>query len=90
MARPEQGAGANSIALPTDPLPWRPVDVFVTRDVSFNLEKMTKITAQVLGRLGCPNCHSGRIIHYHTLEQFVVNPKSLEIQEVIPGGGFGG
>jgi hypothetical protein len=56
----------------------RPVNVYVPREIAFDLAKMTQITAKVLGRLGCEGCHSGRILHYHTLEDFVVNPKTLE------------
>ena len=33
--------------LPQDPIPIRRVNIFVTRDVAFNLEKLNKITAQV-------------------------------------------
>jgi hypothetical protein len=42
---------------------------------------MTVITEKVLGRLGCGGCHSGRILNFHTLEDFVVNPKTLEVEE---------
>ena len=76
-----------SVALPSDPVPWRAVNVYVNRDISFNLEKMTKITAQVLNRIGCGGCHSGRILFFHTLEDFVVDPKTLAVEE-LGGGGF--
>jgi hypothetical protein len=46
---------------------------------------MNQITKTVLG-LGCLECHSGRILDYHIIEDFVVNPKSLEVTE-LPGGG---
>jgi hypothetical protein len=42
---------------------------------------MTRITANVLDRLGCGGCHSGRILNFHTLEDFIVNPKTLEVEE---------
>ena len=74
--------------LPQDPIPIRRVNIFVTRDVAFNLEKLNKITAQVLGKLGCDGCHSGRILDYHIIEDFVVNPKSLEVTELPGGRGF--
>jgi hypothetical protein len=70
--------------LPTDPVPWRRVTVYVPRDVAFNLDKMNQVTKSVLGRLGCPGCHSGRLIDYHIIEDFVVNSK-LEVQD-LPGG----
>ena len=66
------------------PYLWRPVNVFVPRDVAFDLGKMSKVTAQILERLGCGHCHSGRILNFHTLEDFVVSPK-LEIGEVALG-----
>jgi hypothetical protein len=58
------------------------VNVYVSREVNFDLQKMQKITADVLNRLGCGGCHSGRILHFRTLEDFVVNPKTLEVNEL--------
>ncbi len=72
-------------ALPQDPVPQRRVNIYVTREVAFNLDKMNQITKTVLGKLGCENCHSGRILDFHIIEDFVVNPKSLEVTE-LPGG----
>jgi len=77
----------DSIKLPTDPVPWstRRVNVYVPRDVAFNLEQMNQVTKKVLGRLGCPNCHSGRMLDFLIIEDFVVNSK-LELQELpVPG-----
>lgn len=71
-----------SAALPQDPVPFRPVNIYVTRDVAFNLEKMQKVTADILNRLGCGQCHSGRILFFHSLEDFVVNPKTLGVEEL--------
>ncbi len=73
----------HQVSLPQDPIPLR-VNIYVTRDVAFSLDKMIQITKNVLGRLGCDGCHSGRILDYHIMENFVVNPKSLEINE-LPG-----
>lgn len=70
-----------SAARPQDPVPMRPVNIFVPREIAFDLKKMTVITEKVLGRLGCGGCHSGRILNFHTLEDFVVNPKTLEVEE---------
>lgn len=75
-----------NVALPSDPVPWRAVNVYVNREIAYSLEKMTRVTAQVLDRLGCGKCHSGRILHFHTLEDFAVNPKTLEIEEIVTGG----
>jgi hypothetical protein len=71
-------------ALPTDPVPWRRVSVYLPREVAFDLDKMNQVTKSVLDRLGCPGCHSGRLIDYLIIEDFVVNSK-LEVQD-LPGG----
>ena len=63
----------------------RRVNIYVTRDVAFNLDKMFQITKSVLGKLGCDQCHSGRILDYHIIEDYVVNPKTLDITD-LPGG----
>lgn len=70
--------------LTTQPLPnqGERVRVFVPHDVTFNLEKMNKITAGVLHKLGCPACHSGRFLDFVTLHDYVVNPQTLEVQAV--------
>jgi len=59
------------------------VRIFVPHEVSFDLAKMNKITASVLDQLGCPACHSGRILDFMTLRDFVVNPRTLDVQPVI-------
>ena len=64
------------------PLPPR-VRVFVPREVSYDLAKMHKVTAAVLGKLGCGGCHSGRILDFVTLEDFVVDAKTLNVTEVV-------
>jgi hypothetical protein len=56
----------------------------VNREIAYDLGKMNRITAAVLGKLGCGGCHSGRILLFETIEDFVVNPKTLEVQE-LPG-----
>lgn len=59
------------------------VQVFVPAEAAYDLQKMHKITAAVLAKLGCGGCHSGRILDFVTLQQFVVNPKTLEVHETI-------
>lgn len=54
------------------------VRVSVPAEVAFSLEKMNKVTAGILGRLGCPGCHSGFDIRFLVERDFVVNAK-LEI-----------
>lgn len=73
-----------TVALNPQPLPPKDneVRVMITRDVAFNLEKMQQITAKVLGRLGCGGCHSGHILDFRVIQDFVVNPKTLDVTEV--------
>jgi hypothetical protein len=59
----------------------------LTRDVAFDFGKMQKITASVLDRLGCGGCHSGHILEFLVIQDFVVNPKTLEVQEAMGGLG---
>lgn len=49
---------------------------------------MQVVTSNILKRLGCEGCHSGRIIYFKNLEDFVVNPKTLEVQEVAGRSGL--
>jgi hypothetical protein len=68
------------------PLPPRSVvSVHVPTKAFYDLESMQKITAQVLEKLGCPSCHSGRVIDFRELEQFIVDPETLEVNQ-LPGG----
>ena len=72
--------------LPSDPVPWR-VTIHVTRDVAFDIKRMFEVTQKVLGRLGCEGCHSGRVLDYRIIEEFSVNPRTLDVHEVFGGGG---
>ena len=63
----------------------RTVRVSVPAEVAFNFDKMNKVTATVLGRLGCPACHSGFDIRFMIERDFVVNAKL----EVIGAGHIG-
>jgi hypothetical protein len=74
----------STLSLPQDPVPLNRVNIYVTRDVAFNIEKMFQVTKTVLGRLGCDQCHSGRLLDFHIIEDFVVNPKSLDVHD-LPG-----
>jgi hypothetical protein len=68
--------------------PHNPVRIYVSRDVAYNLDKLMTVTKNVLGKLGCDECHSGRILDFVILEDFMVNPKSLEVTEVDIGRQF--
>ena len=78
--------------LPQDPIPFQTdrVRVYVTRDVSFDLKKMEQITRKVLGKLGCEGCHSGRILDFIEMHDFVVNPRTLEVEELMGSHRIGG
>ncbi|HZY37233.1 MAG TPA: hypothetical protein VFE53_11320 [Mucilaginibacter sp.] len=55
------------------------IHVTLPSSVSNDFEKMTKVTQSILTRLGCPNCHSGRVIIYHEENNYVVDG-SLNIE----------
>ncbi len=65
-----------------NPQPLPPVRINITSEVAYDLEKMQKITAEVLSRIGCGGCHSGRILDFVHLDNFVVNPETLEVRNV--------
>ena len=76
----------DDVALNPQPLPPK-VRVMLTRDVAYDLKKMQKVTASLLDRLGCGGCHSGHLLEFLVIQDFVVNPKTLEVQEVMGGLG---
>ncbi len=67
-----------------EPSPWRaaPIRVFVPREVEYDLKKMNTITASVLGRLGCPGCHSGFLLDFQSISEFAVDPETLQVEEI--------
>jgi hypothetical protein len=79
-------ATLEEVALNPQPLPPR-VRIALTRDVAFDLKKMQKVTASILDRLGCGGCHSGHILEFLEIREFVVNPKTLDVQELPQGVG---
>ena len=76
----------DDVALNPQPLPPK-VRIMLSREVAYDLAKMQKVTASVLNRLGCPGCHSGHLLEYLVVHDFVVNPKTLELQDAM--GGYG-
>lgn len=58
------------------------VYVSIPPEIAYDAKKMQKVTANLLGRLGCPGCHSGFDIRFRHLLDFVVNPKSLELESI--------
>lgn len=66
------------------PLPPRAsIRIYVTREVAYDLKKMNQVTANVLNKLGCGGCHSGRFLDFQMIEDYVVNPTTLEAEEVV-------
>ena len=69
------------------PLPPRSrVSVYVPTRALYDLPAMQKITKSVLEKLGCGACHSGRILDFIELEEFVVHPETFEVSELRGGG----
>lgn len=67
--------------------PGEIVRVYVPSRVAYDLEAMQKVTASVLDRLGCGQCHSGRILNFQSLDTFVVG-EDLEVRAISGGQGF--
>ena len=74
------------LPLGRDLVPARRVNIYVTREVAFDIKQMFEVTKKVLGKLGCDQCHSGRILDFHIIEDFVVNQKG----DVVPMPGAPG
>jgi len=70
----------------SDPMPGRSVNIYVPHDVAFDIAKMRKVTERVLNKLGCEGCHSGIFLNFRTLEDFVVNSKTLDVEALGAGG----
>ena len=66
----------------SNPMPGRTVNIRITADVANDLRKMQQVTANVLGKLGCPQCHSGHILNFQEIYEFIVNPKTLSVHEI--------
>jgi hypothetical protein len=59
-----------------------PIVVHIPAEVSFDLAKFNKVIANLGERLGCPNCISGANCNFSIINEFVVNPASLRVDEV--------
>ncbi len=55
------------------------IHISVPASVAFDLKKMNKVTEIVLGRLGCPGCHSGFDLRIDIERKFAFNEK-LEME----------
>lgn len=83
-------ASTGSVAIDTVPLPerqalTRQVRVTVPARVAFDLGKMHHLTAAVLDRFGCPECHSGLDIRFDIATRFWAD-ENLNLREEVGGG----
>jgi hypothetical protein len=60
----------------------RPQLVTVNLGPKVNLDQTQKIVANVLGKLGCGRCFSGFDIRFAHINELVVNPRTLEVNEI--------
>ena len=67
-----------------DLVPFRnnTIRVVVPHEVAYNLDRLQKTLANVMGRLGHPGCHSGFDIRFIQEREFVVNPKTLAVEGI--------
>ncbi len=61
-----------------------PIFVSVPAKASNDFDSMTKITKEVLGKLGCPGCHSGFDLRFINERILVFNEKL----DIVRGAGF--
>jgi hypothetical protein len=69
----------NTVAATRSLASAHPVTVHVPD--SMTLDQVNKVTAEVLGKLGCGHCYSGYDIRFVGIREFVVHPKSFEVNE---------
>lgn len=46
-----------------------------------DLDQSIKILGQLMGKLGCGRCFSGFDIRFNHIREYVINPKTLELNE---------
>ena len=57
----------------------KPVHVIVPP--ALDIKQVHRVTESVLGKLGCPQCHSGFDIRFHQ-EEIIVFDKALDMQSL--------
>ena len=77
-------AREGSVAIDTVPMPERPIRVTIPIKVAFDLDRMQKVTATVLERLGCPACHSGWDLRFDVARRFQFD-QDLQMRESAMG-----
>ncbi|MBI4997462.1 MAG: hypothetical protein HZC22_11310 [Rhodocyclales bacterium] len=66
---------ATSFALQRSEFSANVVRVTIPASAAYDLKQMQKITASILDRLGCSNCHSGHDIRFDLEREFIVDAK---------------
>ena len=69
-----------------DPVRTGTVRVSVPASVAYNFGRMQEVTKEILGRLGCDECHSGYDIRFDVIRDYRVQMagKKLEVLEATP------
>ena len=72
------------MGLPQDPVPrhTNQVSVIVPHEVAYSLERLQKVLANVMGRLGHPGCTSGFDLRLIMEREFVVDAKTLAVEGI--------
>ena len=61
-------------------MPFRPVSVAIPDKVSRDINALTRVTAAVLGKLGCGQCCSGFDILFRREMEFLAVDEKLNVQ----------
>ena len=69
----------------------RVINVALPAKAAYDFDVMQKVTRELVGRLGCENCHSGYDFRFELISRYSVDPQDFQLREEIGGGfGFGG
>lgn len=66
----------------------RAISIKIPARAAYDLKSMNRITETVLGRLGCPECHSGFDLRFEWIEDFIVD-EELNVDSLTHGKHFG-
>jgi hypothetical protein len=62
------------------PVSSSPIRVSLPASVAYDLDKLTKVLANIARAGGHPFCTSGRDLTFEQISEFVINPATLEPQ----------
>lgn len=63
----------------------RTITISLPPDVAHNADKMQKVMAAALGKIGHTGCHSGYDFRYLIEANYAVDAKSLDLRGIGPG-----